>query len=103
MIDTAIPMYISATEPTSGEFHLFSPDSKIKLPCAIAISMVTPCVFDPRDINNKNTLMVVGSDIPAKETQMFVAPDQQVLAANIDVRADKVPYREVLNGATHIQ
>ena len=88
--DTAIPMFITAVEFPNGECHLFSADSDIKLPCAIAASMAIPGIFDPVGIKKKKYVDGgLGSDIPAQEAQMLAAPDQLVLAVNVGARPDK--------------
>ncbi|RLL51751.1 patatin-like phospholipase family protein [Mariprofundus sp. EBB-1] len=88
--DTDIPMYITAVEFPNGECHLFSANSDIKLPCAIAASMAIPGVFDPVGINNKKYVDGgLGSDIPAQEARMLAAPDQLVLAVNVGARPVK--------------
>ncbi len=88
--DAEIPIYITAVEFPNGECHLFSADSDIKLPCAIAASMAIPGVFDPVAIKKKKFVDGgLGSDIPAQEAQMLAAPDQLVLAVNVGARPDK--------------
>jgi len=106
--NTTIPMYITAVQFPSGECHLFSADSDIKLPCAIAASMAIPGVFGPVSIG-KNRYVDGGlcSDIPAQEAQMLAAPDQLVLAVNVGARPSKENepnnVYEMLDWATQIK
>jgi len=103
-----IPIYITAVEFPNGECHLFSADSNIKLPCAIAASMAIPGVFDPVGIAGKKYVDGgLGSDIPAQEAQMLATPEQLVLAVNVGARpsADYEPANvyEMLDWATQIK
>ena len=105
---TEIPIYITAVEFPNGECHLFSADSDIKLPCAIAASMAIPGVFDPVAIGDKKYVDGgLGSDIPAQEAQMLAAPNQLVLAVNVGARPseDHVPANvyEMLDWSTQIK
>lgn len=106
--NTMIPMYITAVQFPSGECHLFSADSDIKLPCAIAASMAIPGVFGPVNIGKKRYVDGgLGSDIPAQEAQMLAAPDQLVLAVNVGARPSKENepnnVYEMLDWATQIK
>ncbi|MFQ5518604.1 MAG: patatin-like phospholipase family protein, partial [Mariprofundus sp.] len=85
--DAKIPLYTTAVQFPSGECHLFSVDSDVKLPCAIAASMAIPGVFEP--VNIGGNMFVdggVASDLPAKEAQMIARSDQLVLAVNVGAR-----------------
>jgi len=85
--DAEIPLYITAVQFPSGECHLFSAKSDVKLPCAIAASMAIPGVFDPVQIGAEKFVDGgVASDLPAKEAQMVAAADQLVLAVNVGAR-----------------
>jgi len=105
---TDIPVYITAVQFPNGECHLFSADSDIKLPCAIAASMAIPGVFDPVSIGDKKYVDGgLGSDIPAQEAQMLAAPDQLVVAVNVGARPseDDEPSNvyEMLDWSTQIK
>jgi len=85
--DAKIPLYVTAVQFPSGECHLFSANSDVKLPCAIAASMAIPGVFDPVKIGGKKFVDGgVASDLPAREAQMVTASDQLVLAVNVGSR-----------------
>ncbi len=85
--DAEIPVYVTAVEFPSGECHLFSASSQVKLPCAIAASMAIPGVFAPLKLGDRKFVDGgVASDLPAREAQMLAAPDQLVLAVNVASR-----------------
>ncbi len=85
--DAEIPIYATAVEFPNGECHLFSADSGVSLPCAVAASMAIPGVFEPVKIGGKQYVDGgVASDLPAKEARMLAADDQLVLAVNVGAR-----------------
>ncbi len=85
--DTKIPLYVTGVEFPGGDCHLFSVDSNVKLPCAVAASMAIPGVFEPLVIDGQKYVDGgVVSDLPAKEAQMVANADQLVLAVNVGAR-----------------
>jgi len=85
--EVKIPLYVTAVEFPSGECHLFSADSNVKLPCAIAASMAIPGIFDPVLVGgNKYVDGGVSSDLPSIEAQMVARADQLVVAVNVGSR-----------------
>jgi len=85
--EAKIPLYVTAVEFPSGECHLFSADSRVKLPCAIAASMAIPGIFDPVVVGGKKYVDGgVASDLPSIEAQMVAGPDQLVVAVNVGSR-----------------
>jgi len=85
--DAKIPLYVTAVEFPGGDCHLFSANSDVKLPCAVAASMAIPGVFEPLVIGGQKYVDGgVASDLPAKEAQMVSTPDQLVLAVNVGAR-----------------
>ncbi|NWF37774.1 hypothetical protein F3F96_01280 [Mariprofundus sp. NF] len=85
--DAKIPLYITAVEFPSGECQIFSVDSHVKLPCAIAASMAIPGVFDPVHVGGKKYVDGgVASDLPVIEAQMVARPHQLVVAVNVGSR-----------------
>lgn len=88
--DAKIPLYISAVEFPSGDCHLFSADSHVKLPCAIAASMAIPGVFDPVTVGGKKYVDGgVASDLPVIEARMVARPSQLVVGVNVGSRPGK--------------
>ena len=85
--DARIPLYVTAVQFPSGECHLFSAQSNVKLPCAIAASMAIPGVFEPVSVGGEMFVDGgVASDLPAREAQMVALSDQLVLAVNVGSR-----------------
>jgi len=85
--DAKIPLHVTAVEFPSGECHLFSANSNVQLPCAVAASMAIPGVFEPLVIDGQKYVDGgVASDLPAKEAQMVATSDQLVLAVNVGAR-----------------
>ena len=85
--DAKIPLFITAVEFPNGECHLFSADSDVKLPCAIAASMAIPGVFDPVKVAGKKYVDGgVASDFPVIEAQMVATTGQLVVAVNVGSR-----------------
>lgn len=85
--DTNIPLFITAVEFPGGDCHLFSADSHVKLPCAIAASMAIPGVFDPVSVSGvKYVDGGVASDLPLIEAQMIARPYQVVVGVNVGSR-----------------
>ncbi len=85
--DVKIPLYVTAVEFPGGDCNLFSANSDVKLPCAVAASMAIPGVFEPLMIGGKKYVDGgVASDLPAKEAQMVANSDQLVLAVNVGAR-----------------
>jgi NTE family protein len=81
-----IPLYITAVHFPSGECRLFSADTDVKLPCAIAASMAIPGVFDPVIVGGEKFVDGgVASELPTKEARM-VASGELVLAVNVGAR-----------------
>lgn len=85
--DAKIPVYVTAVSFPSGECHIFSASSGVKLPCAVAASMAIPGVFEPLNIDGVQYVDGgVASDLPAKEAQMVANAEQLVLAVNVGAR-----------------
>jgi len=88
--DAKIPLFITAVQFPNGEEHLFSVDSDVKLPCAIAASMAIPGVFNPVSIKGEKYVDGgVASELPSKEARMVARSDQLVLAVNVGSRPRK--------------
>ncbi|GAV21060.1 NTE family protein [Mariprofundus micogutta] len=85
--DAKIPLYTTAVEFPRGDCHLFSADSHVKLPCAIAASMAIPGIFDPVSVGGKKYVDGgVASDLPVIEAQMIARSDQLVVGVNVGSR-----------------
>jgi len=85
--DASIPLYVTAVEFPNGECQIFSVDSHVKLPCAIAASMAIPGVFDPVMVGGKKYVDGgVAADLPVIEAQMIARPHQLVVAVNVGSR-----------------
>ncbi|ATX80455.1 NTE family protein [Mariprofundus aestuarium] len=85
--DAKIPLFITAVHFPGGECELFSIDSDVKLPCAIAASMAIPGVFTPVSIGDKKYVDGgVAAELPSKEAKMVARPDQLVVAVNVGAR-----------------
>jgi len=85
--DAKIPLYVTAVEFPGGDCNLFSANSDVKLPCAVAASMAIPGVFEPLMIGRQKYVDGgVASDLPAKEAQMVATSEQLVLAVNVGAR-----------------
>ncbi len=88
--DAEIPLYITAVEFPSGDCHLFSADSHVNLPCAIAASMAIPGIFDPVLVGGlKYVDGGVASDLPVLEAQMVARPNQLVVSVNVGSRPSR--------------
>jgi len=85
--DAKIPLYLTAVQFPSGDCRLFSLDTDVKLPCAIAASMAVPGVFDPVKVaGEKYSDGGLASELPSKEARMVATADQLVLAVNVGSR-----------------
>jgi NTE family protein len=85
--DAKIPLYLTAVQFPSGDCRLFSLDTDVKLPCAIAASMAVPGVFDPVKVaGEKYSDGGLASELPSKEARMVATADQLVLAVNVGAR-----------------
>jgi len=85
--DAKIPLYITAVEFPGGDAHLFSADSDVKLPCAIAASMAIPGIFEPVRVGTQQYVDGgVSSDLPVIEACMVAHANQLVVASNVGVR-----------------
>ncbi len=90
--DAKIPLYVTAVHFPSGDCRLFSHDTDVRLPCAVAASMAVPGVFDPVKVGGEKYVDGgVASELPSKEAQMVANADQLVLAVNVGAR----PRRDV--------
>ena len=82
-----IPLYVTAVHFPSGECRLFSGDTEVRLPCAVAASMAVPGVFDPVKVGGEKFVDGgVASELPSKEARMVARADQAVLAVNVGAR-----------------
>jgi NTE family protein len=85
--DVKIPLYVTAVHFPSGDCRLFSHDTDVHLPCAVAASMAVPGVFDPVKVGGEKFVDGgVASELPSKEAQMVANADQLVLAVNVGAR-----------------
>jgi NTE family protein len=85
--DVKIPLYVTAVHFPSGDCRLFSHDTDVRLPCAVAASMAVPGVFDPVKVGGEKFVDGgVASELPSKEAQMVANADQLVLAVNVGAR-----------------
>jgi NTE family protein len=85
--DAKIPLYVTAVHFPSGDCRLFSHDTDVRLPCAVAASMAVPGVFDPVKVGGEKFVDGgVASELPSKEAQMVANADQLVLAVNVGAR-----------------
>ncbi|ATX81264.1 NTE family protein [Mariprofundus ferrinatatus] len=85
--DAKIPLFVTAVQFPGGECEIFSIDSGVKMPCAIAASMAIPGVFDPVSIAGRKYVDGgVASELPSKEARMVARPDQLVVAVNVGSR-----------------
>ncbi len=85
--DAKIPLYITAVRFPSGECHLFSSDTEVKLACAIAASMAIPGVFDPVMVKGEKFADGgLAAELPSKEAKMVATADELVLAVNVGSR-----------------
>jgi NTE family protein len=85
--DVKIPLYVTAVHFPSGDCRLFSHDTDVRLPCAVAASMAVPGVFDPVKVGGEKYVDGgVASELPSKEARMVANADQLVLAVNVGAR-----------------
>ncbi len=85
--DAKIPLYLTAVRFPSGNCRLFSVDTDVKLPCAIAASMAVPGVFAPVMVGGKKYADGgLASELPSKEARMVATADQLVVAVNVGSR-----------------
>jgi len=85
--DAKIPLYVSAVHFPGGECRLFSLETDVRLPCAVAASMAIPGVFDPVEVaGEKYVDGGIASELPTKEARMVATADQLVLAVNVGAR-----------------
>jgi len=85
--EAKIPLFITAVRFPSGECHLFSKDTDVKLACAIAASMAIPGVFDPVMVGGEKFVDGgVAAELPSKEAKMVARADELVLAVNVGAR-----------------
>ena len=85
--EVKIPLYVTAVHFPSGDCRLFSEDTDVRLPCAVAASMAVPGVFDPVMVGGEKFVDGgVSSELPAKEAKMVARPNQLVLAVNVGAR-----------------
>lgn len=92
--DAKIPIFVTAVDFPRGECEIFSIDSGVKLPCAVAASMAIPAVFDPVSIGGRKYVDGgVAAELPSKEARMIARPEQLVVAVNVGARprADAEP------------
>ncbi len=85
--DARIPLYITAVRFPSGECHLFSKDTDVKLACAIAASMAIPGVFDPVTVGGEKFVDGgLAAELPSKEARMVANADELVVGVNVGAR-----------------
>lgn len=106
--DAKIPLFVTAVRFPSGECHLFSRDTDVKLPCAIAASMAIPGVFDPVKVGGEKYVDGgLAAELPTLEARMVAREGERVLAVNVGSRPrpDVEPKNvlEMLDWATQIK
>lgn len=85
--DLKIPLYVTAVQFPSGDCRLFSADTDVSVPRAVAASMAVPGVFDPVKVKGEKFVDGgVASELPSREARMVARPNQLVLAVNVGAR-----------------
>ncbi len=106
--DAKIPLFVTAVRFPSGECHMFSKDTDVKLACAIAASMAIPGVFDPVTVGGEKYVDGgLAAELPTLEARMVSREDELVVAVNVGARPrpDVEPKNviEMLDWATQIK